>query len=133
MVVGAGYIAVELAGILKTLGSEVHQFIRNDKVKNNCHKLIKINFLFFYSRIFFILFFTFVSFFAILAANLIIFFFFYKLLFLYLCFKTWWINLMERQSIQHILGNIFCYLAYFFYFCILISCINNNTIIIIIS
>lgn len=32
VVVGAGYIAVELAGILKTLGSEVHQIIRNDKV-----------------------------------------------------------------------------------------------------
>lgn len=32
VVVGAGYIAVELAGILKTLGSEVHQIIRTDKI-----------------------------------------------------------------------------------------------------
>lgn len=34
MVVGAGYIAVELAGILQTLGSEVYQFIRYDKVSS---------------------------------------------------------------------------------------------------
>ena len=32
VVVGAGYIAVEMAGILKSLGSEVHQIIRKDKV-----------------------------------------------------------------------------------------------------
>lgn len=31
-VVGAGYIAVELAGVLHTLGSDVHLFIRKDKV-----------------------------------------------------------------------------------------------------
>lgn len=35
VVVGAGYIAVELAGILQTLGSEVHHFIRYDKVLRN--------------------------------------------------------------------------------------------------
>ncbi len=32
VVVGAGYIAVEMAGILKSLGSEVHQLIRYDHV-----------------------------------------------------------------------------------------------------
>lgn len=32
MVVGAGYIAVEMAGILKALGSDVTQIIRKDKV-----------------------------------------------------------------------------------------------------
>ncbi|KIJ63309.1 hypothetical protein HYDPIDRAFT_113287 [Hydnomerulius pinastri MD-312] len=31
-VVGAGYIAVELAGVLHTLGTETHLFIRHDKV-----------------------------------------------------------------------------------------------------
>jgi pyruvate/2-oxoglutarate dehydrogenase complex dihydrolipoamide dehydrogenase (E3) component len=30
--VGAGYIAVELAGMLASLGSETHLFIRGDKV-----------------------------------------------------------------------------------------------------
>ncbi len=32
VVVGAGYIAVEMAGILKSLGSDVSQIIRKDKV-----------------------------------------------------------------------------------------------------
>ena len=32
MVVGAGYIAVEMAGILKSLGCEVTQIIRRDLV-----------------------------------------------------------------------------------------------------
>jgi glutathione reductase (NADPH) len=32
VVVGAGYIAVEMAGILKSLGSDVTQIIRKDKV-----------------------------------------------------------------------------------------------------
>lgn len=40
VVVGAGYIAVELAGILKTLGSEVHQIIRNDKVLRNFDSIL---------------------------------------------------------------------------------------------
>ncbi|XP_066919504.1 glutathione reductase, mitochondrial-like [Clytia hemisphaerica] len=40
VVVGAGYIAVELAAILQTLGSEVHHFIRNDKVLRNFDSLI---------------------------------------------------------------------------------------------
>ena len=31
VVIGAGYIAVELAGILNALGSEVHLILRNDK------------------------------------------------------------------------------------------------------
>ncbi len=33
MVVGAGYIAVELAGILRTLGSDTSLLIRYDKVR----------------------------------------------------------------------------------------------------
>lgn len=33
--VGAGYIAVELAGILNALGSEVHLLIRRDHVLRN--------------------------------------------------------------------------------------------------
>ena len=39
MVVGAGYIAVELAGILNALGSEVTLVIRYDKVcpSHVCH------------------------------------------------------------------------------------------------
>ena len=32
VVVGAGYIAVEMAGILKSLGSDVTQIIRHDQV-----------------------------------------------------------------------------------------------------
>lgn len=32
VVVGAGYIAVELAGILGQLGSETHLLIRSDRV-----------------------------------------------------------------------------------------------------
>ena len=32
VVVGAGYIAVEMAGILQSLGSKVTQIIRKDKV-----------------------------------------------------------------------------------------------------
>jgi len=34
-VVGAGYIAVELAGVLHTLGSEVHMFIRGETILRN--------------------------------------------------------------------------------------------------
>lgn len=34
MVAGAGYIAVELAGVLKELGSEVSLLIRRNKVNN---------------------------------------------------------------------------------------------------
>ena len=40
VVVGAGYIAVEMAGILKSLGSEVHQIIRKDKVLRSFDELI---------------------------------------------------------------------------------------------
>ena len=40
VVVGAGYIAVELAGILAQLGSETHLLIRHDKV---CTELFDIN------------------------------------------------------------------------------------------
>ena len=35
MVVGAGYIAVEMAGILQSLGSDVTQVIRYDKILRN--------------------------------------------------------------------------------------------------
>lgn len=35
VVVGAGYIAVELAGILNALGSETHSLIRYDEVLRN--------------------------------------------------------------------------------------------------
>ena len=35
VVVGAGYIAVEMAGILKSLGSEVSQLIRYESVLRN--------------------------------------------------------------------------------------------------
>ena len=35
MVVGAGYIAVELAGILNALGCETHNLIRKDHVLRN--------------------------------------------------------------------------------------------------
>lgn len=35
MVVGAGYIAVELAGILNSLGSDTHNLIRRDSVLRN--------------------------------------------------------------------------------------------------
>ena len=34
-VVGAGYIAVELAGVLNTLGSEIHLVVRRDKILRN--------------------------------------------------------------------------------------------------
>ncbi|CAH1781325.1 unnamed protein product [Owenia fusiformis] len=40
VVVGAGYIAVELAGILKTLGSDVSLMIRYDKVLRNFDDMI---------------------------------------------------------------------------------------------
>ena len=40
VVVGAGYIAVEMAGILKSLGSDVHQIIRKDKVLRTFDELI---------------------------------------------------------------------------------------------
>ena len=40
VVVGAGYIAVEMAGILKSLGSEVTQVIRKDKVLRSFDPLI---------------------------------------------------------------------------------------------
>ena len=36
VIVGAGYIAVELAGILQTLGSDVSLLIRYDKVVYIC-------------------------------------------------------------------------------------------------
>lgn len=39
-VVGAGYIAVELAGVLSTLGSETHLVIRNDKFLRNFDPII---------------------------------------------------------------------------------------------
>ena len=45
-VVGAGYIAVELAGILNALGSQVSSFIRRDKVLGVCsdhHYIILYN------------------------------------------------------------------------------------------
>ena len=38
--VGAGYIAVEMAGILKALGSDVTQMIRQDKVLRSFDQLI---------------------------------------------------------------------------------------------
>ena len=42
-VIGAGYIAVELAGILNALGSQVSSLIRYDKVKElTLHKLLTI-------------------------------------------------------------------------------------------
>ena len=40
VVVGAGYIAVEMAGILKSLGSEVHQIIRKSQVLRSFDPLI---------------------------------------------------------------------------------------------
>ena len=40
VVVGAGYIAVEMAGILKSLGSEVTQVIRKDKVLRSFDPMI---------------------------------------------------------------------------------------------
>ena len=40
VVVGAGYIAVEMAGILKSLGSDVTQIIRKDKVLRSFDDLI---------------------------------------------------------------------------------------------
>ena len=40
VVVGAGYIAVEMAGILKALGSDVTQIIRFDKVLRSFDSLI---------------------------------------------------------------------------------------------
>jgi glutathione reductase (NADPH) len=39
-VVGAGYIAVELAGVLNTLGSETHLLIRHDKFLRNFDPII---------------------------------------------------------------------------------------------
>lgn len=41
MVVGAGYIAVELAGILNALGSDVSLLIRYDKVGFYVHRVLK--------------------------------------------------------------------------------------------
>lgn len=42
-VIGAGYIAVELAGILNALGSQVSSLIRYDKVKEfSLHELLTI-------------------------------------------------------------------------------------------
>nr|APH81361.1 glutathione reductase [Tigriopus kingsejongensis] len=40
VVVGAGYIAVEMAGILQALGSEVHFLIRHDKVLRNFDEML---------------------------------------------------------------------------------------------
>jgi len=40
VVVGAGYIALELAGILKTLGSDVHHFIRTNKILRNFDSML---------------------------------------------------------------------------------------------
>ena len=40
-VVGAGYIAVELAGVLHTLGSETHLLIRHDKVLRTFEPVIQ--------------------------------------------------------------------------------------------
>jgi len=40
VVAGAGYIAVELAGILQTLGSEVHQFIRSNRILRNFDSML---------------------------------------------------------------------------------------------
>lgn len=42
-VVGAGYIAVELAGVLHTLGSETHLLIRHDKVLRTFEPVIHKN------------------------------------------------------------------------------------------
>ncbi len=42
-IVGAGYIAVELAGIFRSLGSEVSLLIRNDKVLRTFDDLIADN------------------------------------------------------------------------------------------
>ena len=41
VVVGAGYIAVEMAGILKSLGSDVTQIIRYDQVLRSFDSMIK--------------------------------------------------------------------------------------------
>jgi len=41
VVVGAGYIAVELAGILNALGSDVSLLIRYDKVGFYVHRVLK--------------------------------------------------------------------------------------------
>lgn len=41
VVVGAGYIAVELAGVLHTLGSETHLLIRKDKVLRNFDPILQ--------------------------------------------------------------------------------------------
>jgi glutathione reductase (NADPH) len=41
VVVGAGYIAVELAGVLHTLGSETHLLIRHDKVLRSFDPVIQ--------------------------------------------------------------------------------------------
>lgn len=43
VVVGAGYIAVEMAGILNALGSETHLLIRRKKVLRNFDELISTN------------------------------------------------------------------------------------------
>uniref|UniRef100_H0XNT6 glutathione-disulfide reductase n=1 Tax=Otolemur garnettii TaxID=30611 RepID=H0XNT6_OTOGA len=43
VIVGAGYIAVEIAGILSALGSKTSLMIRNDKVLRNFDSLIRTN------------------------------------------------------------------------------------------
>ena len=39
--VGAGYIAVEIAGVLHSLGSDVTLYIRRDEVRDVCRKDIE--------------------------------------------------------------------------------------------
>lgn len=42
-VIGAGYIAVELAGVLKLLGSETHLFTRGETALRKFDEMVRVN------------------------------------------------------------------------------------------